>query len=172
MLNTTYNELLTLCVNNNITTASDLSSYLEYPAPEILSTIVELNKGKETPLFKKVQQEMFKQSDWFDNDYEFYPDEDIAAVDDKTFVTSHGAVLTKMTITKYGKDFCKFKERSILMARDFPCIELQSPRRKIRLAKLIATHFVPKPVGKEHLNRVKTITDNVMDCYYKNLEWF
>ncbi len=169
MLNTTYNELLELCVENNITTTRELAEFFNYPAQDILTTIAALNKDKDTPLFTKVKQNIFAESDWFDDDYEFYPDEQVAAIDDYNFVTDHGVALSKVTITKFGKSFCKFRERAIQYELGYPVIEV---RKKYRLATLVAKHFIPKPEGCEHYTSAKVIGDNDLDCFHKNIIWY
>lgn len=170
MLNTTYKELKDLCIEYNITNLKALSSFLDYPAPSLYKTVESLNKGRK--LFQEVKQELFKRSDWFDNDYEFFPDERIEDMShhvENTFITDYGTVLNKVTTEKYGKQFCKFVEVKKALIKGRAEVRKRDSNHpwpvRLTVNRLVAEAFIGDVKGKVVINT----SENGLDNYYKNL---
>lgn len=172
MLNTTYKELKDLCVEYNITNIKALAAFLDYPASSLYKTVDRLNKDKK--LFTEVKQELFKKSDWWDNDYEFMPDErleDMSHLVDNLFVTDYGTVLTKVTTKRYDKLFSKFVEVKKIMINERVFVQKKNGKQphpvRFTVDRLVAEAFIDKNIkGKIVTNR----SDNAFDNYYKNLQ--
>lgn len=179
IINTTYKELLDLCVNNNITTLVGLVAHFDHKFDRSLfETIKKLNKTENTPLFTKAKQELFLRSDWFDNDYEFYPDEVFDWLGDcyseDLLVTNYGSVLQRVEVVKYGKTFVKYVERKPFEKNFTYYISIANLEKGkydcIRLAKLVADKFVEKPKDAKTVS-IRFKNGNSYDSHACNLEW-
>jgi hypothetical protein len=178
MLNTTYKELLNLCVSEQITNLTALSRFLEYPYKELYSTVEALSTNG-CNLFNNVKQELFKKNDWFDDDYEFDPTERLDSLDyiqEDLYITDFGSLLQKKTITIHGKTFCKFVECKTYCKGSADkdqrlCFQriVNGVKTRFMIDILVAKHFIDNPEG---YTRVKHIRDNPFDNHYTQIQWF